>query len=313
MRLIPWEEERLQLFAAAELARRRSRRGPRASTHPEAVALICDAMLEAARAGAGVRRRSRRPGGRRSTRPTCSTGCASCSTRSGSRCSWATARGSSRCVDPLGSRRRRTRSDPGALRDRRPVRRRAQRRAGRRVELDRRRAGRGGGSGSRRTTRSTGSTRVSRSTARPPGASTLTSRPAPMPAGSRARRRPCAWSATPGRTPATARAGDPPLRGGVPGEVRLRRPATASGSATPTCGSASADDLTASRRRTGLGLREEPPEPDRPVGRGERTVEVDVVLTGALVVDPVSASSRRTSASRTAGSPGSGVPGARGS
>jgi urease subunit gamma/beta len=52
MRLIPWEEERLLLFAAAELARRRRNAGLQLN-HPEAVALICDAMLEAARAGAG--------------------------------------------------------------------------------------------------------------------------------------------------------------------------------------------------------------------------------------------------------------------
>jgi urease subunit gamma/beta len=51
MRLIPWEEERLQLFAAAELARRRRAAGVRLN-QPEAVALIVDAMLEAARAGA---------------------------------------------------------------------------------------------------------------------------------------------------------------------------------------------------------------------------------------------------------------------
>lgn len=51
MRLIPWEEERLQLFAAAELARRRRAAGLKLN-HPESVALICDAMLEAARAGA---------------------------------------------------------------------------------------------------------------------------------------------------------------------------------------------------------------------------------------------------------------------
>ena len=50
MRLIPWEEERLQLFAAAELARRRRAAGLRLN-HPEAVAIMCDAMLEAARAG----------------------------------------------------------------------------------------------------------------------------------------------------------------------------------------------------------------------------------------------------------------------
>src|SRR5512140_2280850 len=50
MRLIPWEEERLQLFAAAELARRRRAAGLLLN-HPEAVAIICDAMLEAARSG----------------------------------------------------------------------------------------------------------------------------------------------------------------------------------------------------------------------------------------------------------------------
>ncbi len=52
MRLTPWEEERLLIFAAAELARRHRERGL-ALNQPEVVALICDAMLEAARAGAG--------------------------------------------------------------------------------------------------------------------------------------------------------------------------------------------------------------------------------------------------------------------
>ena len=50
MRLTPWEEERLLLFGAAELARRRRGSGLLLNA-PEAVALICDAMLEAARAG----------------------------------------------------------------------------------------------------------------------------------------------------------------------------------------------------------------------------------------------------------------------
>ncbi len=50
MRLIPWEEERLAVFAAAELARRHRAAGLRLN-HPEAVALIADAMLQAARAG----------------------------------------------------------------------------------------------------------------------------------------------------------------------------------------------------------------------------------------------------------------------
>jgi urease subunit gamma/beta len=48
---LPWEEERLQLFAAAELARRHRAAGLPLN-QPEVVALICDAMLEAARAGA---------------------------------------------------------------------------------------------------------------------------------------------------------------------------------------------------------------------------------------------------------------------
>jgi urease subunit gamma/beta len=51
MRLTAWEEERLLIFTAAELARRHRATGLRLN-HPEAVALICDAMLEAARAGA---------------------------------------------------------------------------------------------------------------------------------------------------------------------------------------------------------------------------------------------------------------------
>lgn len=51
MRLTPWEEERLLIFSAAELARRHRAAGL-ALNAPEAVALICDAMLETARAGA---------------------------------------------------------------------------------------------------------------------------------------------------------------------------------------------------------------------------------------------------------------------
>jgi urease subunit gamma/beta len=51
MRLTPWEEERLLIFSAAELARRHRAAGL-ALNAPEAIALICDAMLEAARAGA---------------------------------------------------------------------------------------------------------------------------------------------------------------------------------------------------------------------------------------------------------------------
>lgn len=51
MRLTAWEEERLLIFTAAELARRHRDRGLLLNA-PEAVALICDAMLDAARAGA---------------------------------------------------------------------------------------------------------------------------------------------------------------------------------------------------------------------------------------------------------------------
>jgi urease subunit gamma/beta len=51
MRLTPWEEERLLIFSAAELARRHRSAGLPLNA-PEAVALMCDAMLEAARVGA---------------------------------------------------------------------------------------------------------------------------------------------------------------------------------------------------------------------------------------------------------------------
>ena len=51
MRLTAWEEERLLIFTAAELARRHRDRGLLLNA-PEVIALICDAMLEAARAGA---------------------------------------------------------------------------------------------------------------------------------------------------------------------------------------------------------------------------------------------------------------------
>ncbi len=53
MRLTAWEEERLLLFSAAELARRRRARGLPLNA-PETIAIICDAMLEAARDGAGL-------------------------------------------------------------------------------------------------------------------------------------------------------------------------------------------------------------------------------------------------------------------
>ena len=51
MRLTPTELDRLTIFTAAELARRRRAKGWRL-TYPEALALICDEMHEAARGGA---------------------------------------------------------------------------------------------------------------------------------------------------------------------------------------------------------------------------------------------------------------------
>ncbi len=53
MLLTPTETERLTIFTAAELARRRRARG-RALNHPEAVALISDEILEGARDGRSV-------------------------------------------------------------------------------------------------------------------------------------------------------------------------------------------------------------------------------------------------------------------
>lgn len=50
MRLTAWEEERLIIFSAAELARRHRAAGL-ALNAPETVAIICDDLLEAARAG----------------------------------------------------------------------------------------------------------------------------------------------------------------------------------------------------------------------------------------------------------------------
>lgn len=51
MRLTPTELDRLTIFLAAELARRRRAKGWRLN-HPEAAALISDEMHEAARGGA---------------------------------------------------------------------------------------------------------------------------------------------------------------------------------------------------------------------------------------------------------------------
>ena len=50
MKLTPREQDRLTIFTMAELARKRRGRGVRLN-HPEAVALICDEVLEEARDG----------------------------------------------------------------------------------------------------------------------------------------------------------------------------------------------------------------------------------------------------------------------
>ena len=50
MRLTPKEMDRLTIFTVAELARRRQSKGIKLN-HPEAVALICDELLESGRAG----------------------------------------------------------------------------------------------------------------------------------------------------------------------------------------------------------------------------------------------------------------------
>jgi urease subunit gamma len=52
VRLTPTEIDRLLIFTAGEAARRRLERGVRLN-HPEAVALICSTVIEAARDGAG--------------------------------------------------------------------------------------------------------------------------------------------------------------------------------------------------------------------------------------------------------------------
>ena len=50
MKLTPREQDRLTIFTMAELARKRRARGIKLN-HPEAIALICDELLEEARAG----------------------------------------------------------------------------------------------------------------------------------------------------------------------------------------------------------------------------------------------------------------------
>lgn len=53
MQLLPKEQEKLMIFMAAEVARRRKDRGLKLN-HPEAVALICAEIMEDARDGKSV-------------------------------------------------------------------------------------------------------------------------------------------------------------------------------------------------------------------------------------------------------------------
>jgi urease subunit gamma len=53
MRLTPREQDAMMIFVAADVARRRRSRGLKLN-HPEAVALISEAMIEAARDGHSV-------------------------------------------------------------------------------------------------------------------------------------------------------------------------------------------------------------------------------------------------------------------
>ncbi len=53
MKLSPAEQEKLMIFTASEVARRRRERGLKLN-HPEAVAIICAELLEGAREGRSV-------------------------------------------------------------------------------------------------------------------------------------------------------------------------------------------------------------------------------------------------------------------
>ena len=176
MRLIPWEEERLQRLRGRRARAPASRRGVRLN-HPEAVALIADAMLEAARAGAGYAEVE--AAGRAAVDPgEVIDGVRGSSTRSAWRCSSATARGSSRS-DPLGRGEPPDPFGPGALviGDAADVVVNEGREA---IELEVRSEARGA-IRSPRTTRSSGRTSGSSSTGRRRGVP-------PRPAGGRVRR-----------------------------------------------------------------------------------------------------------------------------
>ena len=266
MRLIPWEEERLQLFAAAELARRRRAAGLRLN-HPEAVALICDAMLEAARAGGSYAEVE--AAGRAAVDPAdVMDGVRELLDRGPAR--GAAGRrdaGSSPCVDPLGRGDAPDPLGPGALLIGDPV--------GRRVNEGREAIELEVASRSRRRIRVSSHYPFHRVNPRLEfDREAARGFHLDLPAGAYA-----GWEPGETKTVRLVRYagggrtddGDPPLRRGVPGALRPddRRPG-------PPRRHRPLDPRRRrphrARRRAGLGLREEPPQPDRPVGRRDGPV-----------------------------------------
>ena len=228
---------------------------------------MCDAMLEAARAGAtyarrrGRRARRGRPG-RGARRRAGAAGRGPARGAAGRRRAGRRARRSAR------PRRAARPARTGRAGDRRPGGRRASTRAGTR-------------SSSRSTSRSRRRIRISshypfdRVNAAPGVRPRGGARLPPRPAGGRLRRlgagRDEDRAARALRRRSAARNDDPPLRAGVPGALRRRRPATGSASATPTCGSASARTARhaatsrsgATRRTSAAAWRSGTPRPDR--------------------------------------------------
>ena len=287
MRLTAWEEERLLLFAAAELARRHRAAGLRLNA-PEAIALICDAMLEAARAGGSP---SVEAAGRAAV--------AADDVLDGVRELVDEVRlevlvdDGTRLVvlaDPLGGGRPIAAARAGGGR---PGCRRAAARP-RTIASDDRAdrsqhvpAGRPGlvAHAVRPGERPAG--------VRPAERRRLPPRPARRAhrsAGRRARSGRSSSSGSAGRRRRARRAAATDDARAVPGASvspgSARRPATGSGSATPTCGSASREDRQApgdepiwgyAQERSARGWR-------RPAGR--RPSELDAVVAGVVVIDP---------------------------
>ena len=272
MRLTAWEEERLLIFTAAELARRHRDRGLLLNA-PEVVALICDAMLEAARAGASyaeVEAAGRAAVTRRPGLPGVAALVAEVRLEvlldDGARLvvllePLGPAGDDAPGADPPGRRPRRPRRrPPRALRARGP-----QHLDPRRPRLEPLpvRAGQP-------------AARVRSSGARP--ASGSTSPPARPSAGRPARPRTVDPGPASDVKPASPRPSASP--------ATARRPATASASATPTCGSASSDDRQAPGDEPIWGYAKTL-RPRVDPGPAVATPSSTSVIAGALVLDPV--------------------------